>query len=65
MTASYEKNRETVEEILKPREDVMAVEKRLLRIARLGMDDPDAITTEEIRQVCFALVVHYHQLGIN
>ena len=45
--------------------DVISVEKRLLKIARLGMDDVSAITPDEIKQVCFALVMHYHQLGIS
>ncbi len=65
MTGSFQDNQNIIEALLKPYEDAMAVEKRLLRIARLGMDDASAITTEEIKQVCFALVVHYHQLGIN
>ena len=62
----FENRQKILDDLLrKPEEETMAVEKRLLRIARLGMDDAGAITPEEVKQVCFALVVHYHQLGIN
>ncbi len=66
MTSYSETRQETIEAMLRNEaSDVISVEKRLLRIARLGMDDVSAITPDEIKQVCFALVVHYHQLGIS
>ena len=66
VTNSADDRQRVVEDILRNISgDVVSVEKRLLRIARLGMDDVTAITPEEIKQVCFALVVHYHQLGIS
>ena len=67
MTNSSDERQKVVEDVLRNAGsgDVLSVEQRLLRIARLGMDDVTAITPEEIKQVCFALVVHYHQLGIS
>lgn len=66
MTKSSEMRQETIEAVLGTEANgAISVEKRLLRIARLGMDDVSAITPDEIKQVCFALVVHYHQLGIS
>ena len=46
-------------------EDVLLSEKRLLRLASLGADDPKTLTPDDLRQICSALVVYYHQLGIS
>ena len=45
--------------------DLIPIQQRLLASARRGMDDPRELSTEEIRNVCYALVVHYHQMGIE
>jgi hypothetical protein len=61
-----ENYRSIVEAMLRTAQDEMkSVEKRLLKIARVGIDDPTVLTQDEVKQVCLALVVHYHQLGIE
>ena len=45
--------------------DPMAVHRRLLGYARRGLDDPAALSRAEVSQVCYALVVHYAQVGLS
>jgi hypothetical protein len=43
--------------------EALSVENRLLKIAVKGMDEP--LTQEETKQICYALVIVYHQMGIE
>ncbi len=38
--------------------------KRLLASAKRGMNDPSSLSGKETRDICYALVVHYAQMGI-
>ena len=39
--------------------------KRLLSSAMRGLDDPASLSVKETRDICYALVVHYAQMGIG
>ena len=38
---------------------------RILRNARLGINSPSSLSENDFKEVCFSLVVHYAQMGID
>ena len=66
VTDTFENRQTHIDALLKSvREDPIPVQKRLLRCAKIGMEVPTALTSNEVQQVCYALVVHYAQMGIG
>ncbi len=45
--------------------DPLAVHRGLLALARRGTIAPETLDLFEIKQVCYALEVHYAQLGLS
>lgn len=45
--------------------DPLDVHRRLLGIAKRGTIAPESLDLLEIKQVCYALEVHYAQLGLS
>ena len=39
--------------------------RRLLSSAKRGVDDPASLSATETQEICYALVVHYAQMGIG
>ena len=40
------------------------LQRRLLNSAKRGVDDPASLSVTETQEICYALVVHYAQMGI-
>ena len=45
--------------------DFLALHKRLLALAKQGTVEPESLTRLEIAQICYALEIHYAQMGIE
>ncbi len=45
--------------------DPLAVHRRLLELAKRGTIAPESLDLFEVKQVCYALEVHYAQLGLG
>ena len=45
--------------------DILAAHHQLVALARRGVIGPETLTVPEIKQVCYALEVHYAQMGIS
>lgn len=41
------------------------VHERICAYAKRGLVNPENLSPQEIQQVCYALVVHYAQMGIG
>ena len=66
MSGSFEDRQAQIDALLEEtRFDKIPVQNRLLGLAKIGMDKPEALTSVEVKQVCYALVTHYLQMGIT
>ncbi len=66
MTNSFEERQAQIDALIKNTQiDPIPEQKRLLGYARIGFDTPEALTSDEIKQICDALIVHYGQMGIG
>ncbi len=66
MSNSFEERQAQIDALMKITQvDRIPVQKHLLGLARIGMEKPERLTSDETKQVCFALVAHYHQMGIS
>lgn len=54
---------DSIFEQLGTRESLPANE-RILALAKRGVDAPEVLSHKELQQVCYALVMHYAQMGI-
>ena len=66
MSSSFEAQQARIDALLsETKVEAIPAQKRLLGLARLGMEKPESLTSDETRQICRALVIHYYQMGIS
>ena len=66
MTGSYDDRQAKIDALFQDAQFAqIPVQKKLLRLARKGSDHPTELTSQEIQTLCYALIVHYHQMGIE
>ena len=66
MPDSFDKRQARIDALIAETQvDQIPVQKRLLKLAKIGMDDPSSLTSIETKQICFALVAHFYQMGIT
>ena len=66
MSGSYDDRQAKIDALFQSAQfDQIPVQKKLLELARKGSDHPADLTDQEIQTLCYALIVHYHQMGIE